>query len=182
MIWWCDYRTHPAGGAGGGASVTVGRTDEDEERRSSSKSWSLGYRKLQREKTSSAEEEPEEEEECGSALWTSTVTKFLFSSPQVMTKTSETWLLLFVSHTRHHHVVVHHRLLHLRDHQVGGGEELDHRDHQSHRAAPYHHLLHRVSSSKQPCEEHHDRSCKVCRMSVPFSGFKWQNLCVTPDV
>lgn len=50
MIWWCDYRTHPAWGAGGGASMTVGWTDEDEETERWSKSWSLGYRKLQAER------------------------------------------------------------------------------------------------------------------------------------
>lgn len=45
------------------------------------------------------------------------------------------------------HVVLYHRLLHLWDHQVCGGEELDHWHHQSCRPTPHHHLLHWVSPS-----------------------------------
>lgn len=48
-------------------------------------------------------------------------------------------------------VVVHNGLFHLRNHQVSGGEELDHWHHQPHCPTPHHHLLHRVSVSSSSC-------------------------------
>lgn len=174
--------------------MTVGWTDKDEETEgcSSSKSWSLGYRKLQAERENII---------CrrraggGSGAWlcslqrTSTVTKFLFSSQSddedvdLEPKVKPDFCSLFLTHgaimwscitdfftyettksvvVKSWTIGIINRIVQLLiiTYFIGW--------------VPLSRSVRNITTGAASSVE----MGKVYRMSVPFSGFKWQNLCV----